>query len=149
MVTFQDDLLEIYNNLLIFNDEVLLAENPQPIKVHFEKANNSLVFEHNGKSCRLRLPVYYCLGLDELEKPTYLLPGDYDSLMWTLSHVIGLGILLEDRTCLSPENYGFDIYSVNINEFWKGPFVVGHIRFVSGTSWLFKFITKRRFRGLR
>jgi hypothetical protein len=146
MNTLQDDLLEIYNNLLAFNKNTLLVDRPIPITVRFEKESNALVFEQKGVSLRLGTPIYYSLGLNDLIKPTYLLPPDYDYLMQSLSSVITSGKLLEDRICLSPENYGFDLYKVDYNEFWKGPDIIGSIRFVSGDSWLFKLLTRIKYR---
>ena len=66
--------------------------------------------------------------------------------MYNLSSLISSGRLLDDRICLSPENYGFDVYGVNLKEFWKGPEILGTVRFVSGNSWLFRFITKRKYK---
>lgn len=147
MTTLQNDIIEIYNNLLIFNKDTLLSSLPLPIKVSYEKDSNSMLFEQKGNSVRLQIPVYYCLGLEDLNgKPTYLLPKDYDYLMFSLSNLINSGKLIEDRTCVSPENYGFDVYAINTNEFWKGPDLIGSVRFVSGVSWLFKFITRKRYK---
>ena len=146
MVTLQNDILEIYNSLVVFSDDTVKSNFPIPIKVKYEKESNLLVFEQKGKSVRLGLPVYYCLALDELEKPTYLLPEDYDYLMSNLLDLLNSGELIKDRTALSPENYGFDIYAVNMREFWKGPDIIGRVRFISGTSWLFKFIVKRKYK---
>jgi hypothetical protein len=145
MTTLQDDLIEIYNNLIVFNKDTLVNSNPLPITVKFEKESNSLLFEQLGNSVRIGLPVYYSLGLDSI-KLTYLLPKDYDYLMYNLSSLISSGRLLDDRICLSPENYGFDVYGVNLKEFWKGPEVLGTVRFVSSNSWLFRFITKRKYK---
>lgn len=144
MTTIQNDLLDIYNNLVIFSKATLQEEIQRPIVVRFDKEFNSVVFEQQGNSVRLSLPIYYSLGLDSI-KETYLLPKDYDSLMSNLSRLIASGKLLEDRVCLSPENYGFDIYYVDMKQFWKGPEIIGRIRFISGNSWLFKFITKIKY----
>ena len=54
--------------------------------------------------------------------------------------------ITENRTCVSPENYGFDVYAVNIRELYKGPEIIGSVRFVSGTSWFFKWKTKRKYK---
>lgn len=144
MTTIQNDLLDIYNNLVIFSKATLQEEIQRPIVVRFDKEFNSVVFEQQGNSVRLSLPIYYSLGLDSI-KETYLLPKDYDSLMSNLSRLVASGKLLEDRVCLSPENYGFDIYYVDMKQFWKGPEIIGRIRFISGNSWLFKFITKIKY----
>jgi len=146
MTTLQDDLIEIYNNLLIFNKNTLLVDKPIPITVKFEKENNTVYFEQKGNSIRLSLPIYYCLGLSDIKKYTYLLPNDYDYLMQSLSTVISSGKLLDDRVCLSPENYGFDIYEVDLKEFWKGPEIIGSIRFVSGNSYIFRLLTKLKYK---
>jgi hypothetical protein len=142
----QDDLIELYNNLLAFNKNTITADNPTPIKVSFDKDSNSLVFEQKGISIRTSLPIYYSLGLNEIKKPTYLLPRDYDYLMQSLSGVVSSGKLLEDKLCISPENYGFDLYLVDFREFWKGPDKIGTIRFVSGHSWIFRQIVKLKFK---
>lgn len=145
MTTLQNDLLEIYNSLVLFSDDIIKNDRPGPISVWFEKDARLLTFEYKGKSARLPLPNYYSLALEELEKPTYLLPNDYDLLMYNLQKLINSGKLIEDRTCLSPENYGFDVYAVNLREAWKGPDLIGSVRFVSGNSWLFKLITKIKY----
>lgn len=142
----QDDLIELYNSLLVFNKNTIVTDNPIPIKVSFSKESNSLVFEQKGISIHTALPIYYSLGLNEIKKPTYLLPRDYDYLMQSLSGVIGSGKLLEEKVCISPENYGFDIYLVDFREFWKGPDKIGTIRFVSGNSWIFRQIVKFKFK---
>jgi hypothetical protein len=54
--------------------------------------------------------------------------------------------ILDERTCLSPENYGFDIYAVDLREFSKGPDRIGSVRFVSGNSWLFRLFTKWKYK---
>lgn len=150
MTTLQNDLLEIYNSLVNFSDSTIKdGLFTIPIKVFYEKENRLLVFEQKGKSVRLGLPTYYCLGLESLKKPSYLLPEDYDYLMSSLQSLILSGELLRDRTCLSPENYGFDIYSTNINdlaELSKGPEIIGRIRFVSGNSLIFKLKTKIKYK---
>ena len=146
MTTLQNDILEIYNSLVVFSDNTVKSHFPMPIKVWYEKESRLLVLEQRGISVRLGLPVYYCLALEDLEKPTYLFPEDYDYLMSNLLDLLNSGELIKDRTALSPENYGFDIYATNIRELWKGPDIIGRVRFISGTSWLFKFIVKRKYK---
>lgn len=146
MTTLQNDLLEIYNSLVVFNKETIESHFPTPITVKYDSTTSALVFEQKGKTVRLVLPVYYSLALENLETPTYLLPKDYDYLMSTLQGLIGSGVLIRDRVCLSPENYGFDVYCIDLKTFNKGPQLLGQIRFASGTGWLFKFITKRKYK---
>lgn len=148
MVTLQNDLLEIYNNLVEFSKTTVLADNPIPITVKYEKdgVGSPLLLEQKGISVRLRLPIYYCLGLDSIKKPTYLLPDDYNYLMNSLQSLIADDRILDDRTCLSPENYGFDIYAIDIREFSKGPDKMGSIRFISGNSWLFRLFIKWKYK---
>jgi hypothetical protein len=147
MTTLQDDLLEIYNSLVLFNDDVLNTDRPIPITVWYEKDSRLLAFENRGKSVRLPLAHYYTLALEDLDgNPSYLLPSDYDKLMYNLRKLIISGELIKERTCLSPENYGFDIYAVNPKEAWKGPDLVGSVRFVSGTGRIFKWITKIKYK---
>jgi len=146
MVTLQDDILELYNSLVMFSDNTVKTNFPKPIEVFYEKESKLLVLSQSGKSVRLSLPNYYCFALTELTKHTYLLPEDYDYLMSGLQQAINSGDLLKDRVCLSPENYGFDIFRVKLNEFDKGPDILCSVRFVSGTSWLFKLLTKRKYK---
>ena len=147
MTQLQDDLLEVYNSLVDFSDTTVKTNFPIPIKVWYEIDGRLLVFEQKGKSVRISLPVYYCLALDSLvNQPTYLLPEDYDYLMSTLQGLIGSGELIKPRVCISPENYGFDVYCLDLKNFNKGPELLGQIRFVSGTGWLFKYLTKRKFK---
>jgi hypothetical protein len=142
----QNDFLEIYNSLVMFSDDTVKSNLPSPIKVHYEKDSRLLVFEQKGKSARLYLPIYYCLDLDSIQKPTYLLPEDYDYLMSTLQSLITSGILLQGRTLCSPENCGMDIYSTRLENLNDGLDLIGVIRFISGNSWFFKWRVKRKYR---
>lgn len=99
--------------------------------------------KENGIS---RSPSLLLFSTGGLRKPTYLLPEDYDYLMSTLQSLIASGELIKPRTCLGPENYGFNVYSTNINEMYKGPDVIGQVKFISGTSWLFKFRTRKKYK---
>lgn len=145
LVRLQDDLLETYNALTSFSK----SNNPtEPIKVRLDKnaIGSPLVLEYKGTTVRLRIPWYYCLGLEYLEKPSYLLPKDYVRLMSSLRSLIMSPLIIEDRTCLSPENYGFDVYAIDPKEFNKGLGLIGSIRFVSGNSWIFKLLVKWRYK---
>lgn len=146
MTTLQNDILEIYNSLVVFSDNTIKSNFPTPILVHYETQSRMLVFEQKGNSVRLMLPVYYCLDLESIEKPTYLLPEDYDYLMSTLQSLISSGELIKTRTCVSPENIGFNVFAVNQKEFHKGPNIIGMVKFISGNSWLFKLFTKLKYR---
>ena len=84
----QEDLIEIYNSLVVFSKDIINNPRPKPIKVYYEKESRLLVFEEGGNSVRLWTPIYYVLGLDDLVKPTYLLPEGYDYLMSELKNVI-------------------------------------------------------------
>jgi len=146
MTTLQDDILEIYNSLVLFSDDIVKSKFPLPIRVRYEKESRLLVMETKGKSVRLYLPVYYCLDLESIQKETYLLPEDYDYLMSTLQYLINSGELIKERTIISPENYGFDIYGTNLKELWKGPDIIGRVRFISSNSWFFKIKTRLKYR---
>ncbi len=148
MTRLQEDIIEMYNSLVVFSNNTVNTNLPVPIKVWYEKDSRLLVFEQKGTSVRLSYPVYYCLGLEDLEKPTFLLPEDYDYLMSTLRDLVNSGELIKDRTALSPEDYGFDIYSTNLKELWKGPGIIGSVRFISGISWWFKFRIKRKYKNV-
>lgn len=145
-----EDLRTLYNQLTIFNKETVLSNFPLPIKVQFIKENNALFFEQKGQSLYTNVPVYYSLGLveDLYKSPSWLTPEGYIDLMENLQYVIGdsHSYLLQDRTCLSPENYGFDIYYTNNLELWKGPERVARIRFVDGVSWFFKWRVSRKYK---
>ena len=143
----QNDFLEIYNSLVMFSDDTVKSNLPIPIKVHYEKENRLLVFEQRGKSARLYLPIYYCLDLESIQEPTYLLPEDYDYLMSTLQSLINSGILLQSRTLCSPENCGMDIYSTRLENLNEGLDLIGVIRFISGNSWFFKWRVKRKYKN--
>ena len=146
MTTLQNDILEMYNSLVDFSDETVKSKFPIPIKVSYDKSTRLLKFEQKGKQVYLNLPIYYCLALDDLEKETYLLPEDYDYLMSTFQNLISSGELIRERICVSPENYGFDVYTTNLKELFKGPELIGQVRFISGNSWIFKYITKRKYK---
>lgn len=143
--TLQNDLLELYNLLVDFNKTTLKAAIPKPISVKYIKDSRLLSFEQEGLQINTSIPIYYCLGLEDLEKPTLLLPKDYDQMMGSLQYAIMSGELIKPRTIISPENYGFDIYATNIRELWKGPDIIASVRFVSGVGKLFKFITKLKY----
>lgn len=145
MTTLQNDLIEIFNSLTEFNQNTIITNHPSPIKVSYDIESRQLVFDQKGKSVRMSMPNYYCFALEDIKKPTYLLPEDYDILMSNLQEVINSGKLLEDRVCLSPENFGFDIYFVNIREIWKGPELIGSMRFISGNSWWFRLKIKLKY----
>ena len=147
MTTLQNDLLDIYNSLVVFSDDTVKSNLPSPIKVWYEKSSRLLVLEQKGKSVRLYHPIYYCLDLDSIQKPTYLLPEDYDYLMSTLQNLINSGILLNERTLCSPENYGFSIYAVDLKNLSDGLDLKGDVRFISGKSWFFKWRTKRKYKN--
>lgn len=146
MITLQNDLLEFYNALTSFSKVTLDEKFPCPITIYFVEKDNQVVFEQKGMSIRLNLPLYYCLGIETLKKPAYLLPKDYDYLMSTLQSLISSGALIEDRTCLSPENYGFDIYKVDLRRFGKGPVILGSVRLISGKGWIFRTYVKYKYR---
>lgn len=146
MVTIQDDLLDIYNALVEFSSDTITSKFPIPITVRFDEKSRVVVFEQNGKNVYLSILNYYCRDLKTLRKPTYLLPEDYDYLMSTLQGLISSGDLLADRLCISPERFGFNVYIAKNHEISNGPRIIGMVKFVSGKSWLFKFLTKRKYK---
>lgn len=143
---YQEDLLEIYNSLVKFNDLVIKAPNPKPILVKFDKNTNITTFILGGMNISLLNPIYFSLALETIpEEGTYLLPEDYSNLMYNLQYVINSGELLKEKTLISPENYGFDVYSINPKDFLKGLEIIGSVRFISGNSWWFRFKTKLKY----
>ena len=149
MTKLQDDLLQIYNALVVFSKSTLSDVVPTPIVVKFLEEQNTLCFEQKGKIVCLQVLNHYCGFLRNI-KETYLMPKDYDFLMGSLSSIIGSGKLLEERVLVSPELYGFDIYLTNskvTSEFKLGPVLLCTCRFVTQNSWLFRLITKFRYRN--
>ena len=145
MVRLQDDILLIYNSLTDFSETTLLSPIKLPIKVKYSESLNSLTFEQRGRKVSIPVLNYYCKNLKFLD--TYLIPEDYDYLMGTLSRIIESGVLLHDRVCLSPINYGFEIYDTNsYTQYQKeGPQLIGEVKFISKNSWLFKKLTKLKY----
>lgn len=149
MTKLQDDLLQIYNALVVFSKSTLNDVIPTPIVVTYREEHNALVFKQKGKEVMLQVLNYYCGYLKNIKK-TYLLPKDYDILMGNLSDIIGSGKLLEDRVLVSPEPYGFEIYMTDsrTTEFKKGPTLLSTCRFVTDNSWFFRMITKFRYKSI-
>lgn len=147
MTTLQNDLLEIYNTLVVFNNDTIKSQFPVPIKVWFEPESRLLVFKQKGNTARLWLPNYYCLGLNEIDEKhyTYLLPKDYDSLMYNLQSAINSGECIKERTCLSPEMFGFDIYATDIKDMSKGTKIISEVRFISGKGILFNWWVRYKY----
>lgn len=149
MTTLMDDLKGLYNELTVFSKQTVESQFPKPIKVQFSQEYQALFFEQSGKSLFTQVPVYYSLGLwEDLQNPTWLLPEDYDRLMSSLFSLImdQNGYLLKERTCLAPQNYGFDIYIQDPIQPWKGPEIITEIRFISGKSWLWKKWIERKYK---
>ena len=149
MTKLQDDLLQIYNALVVFSKSTLGDVISRPIVVSYLPEHNSIRFRQNGKEVMLQVLNYYCGFLKNI-KTTYLLPKDYDILMSNLSMVIGSGKLIEERVLVSPEPYGFEIYMTDskTTEFSKGPQLLCSCKFVSDNSWLFRIMTKLKYKNL-
>lgn len=147
MTKLQDDILLIYNSLVEFSKITLEGVFQIPIKVYYDKSSNSLCFEQKGKKIFLTVPNYYSMYLKNL-KESYLLPKDYDYVMATLSSLVSSGELIKDRVCVSPQKYGFNIYSADVKLLSEGTRLIGEVRFVSGNSWLFKMYVKFKYRKL-
>lgn len=142
----QEDLLSLYNDLVGLSKTTLESINQKPIKVTFEEGMNSISFEQAGNKIYSRIPLLYSGKISEI-KDTYLLPKDYDYLMGTLNQLIQGGKLKDERICISPEVYGFDVYLTEIStlRIKEGPILIGQVRFVSGNSWLFKKLIKIKY----
>ena len=147
MTRLQDDVLSIYNSLTEFSKETLLNPVHLPIKVSYSESLNSLCFEQRGYKVAVNPLNYYCENLKDL-KETYLLPEDYDLMMSSLARLIGSGVLLHDRVCLSPIKYGFRIYDVRPGMLKEGPQLIDEVVVVSSNSWLFRAVTKQKFKKL-
>lgn len=149
MTKLQDDLLQIYNALVVFSKSTLGDVISRPIVVSYLPEHNSIKFRQNGKEVMLQILNYYCGFLKNI-KTTYLMPKDYDILMANLSSIIGSGKALEDRILVSPELYGFDIYMTDsrTTEISKGPQLLCSCKFISDNSWLFRLMTKIKYKNL-
>lgn len=147
MTRLQDDILGVYNSLTDFSNNTLSGPVQLPIKVEYSESLNALCFEQKGLKVAVSSLNYYCENLKNL-KETYLLPEDYDRLMGSLSGIIGSGILLHDRVCLSPSRFGFRLYETQLGALKEGPQFLVDIKFVSGNSWLFKKIIKLKYKDL-
>lgn len=149
MVRLQDDILGVYNSLTDFSANTLLSPVKLPIRVTYSESLNALCFEQKGLKVAISVLNHYCRDLKDL-KDTYLYPEDYDKLMSSLSGLIGSGVLLHDRICLSPEEYGFSLYDTERQSalLKKGPQLLTSIRFVTGNSWIFKKVTQFKYKKL-
>lgn len=147
MTKLQEDLLEIYNSLVIFSKETLEGPVPIPIKVTYNLEHKSLVYTQRGKTVYLQMPNNYSKELMNI-KDSFLLAEDYDYVMSTLSSLIGAGILLKDRTTVAPMKYGFDLYSPDPLKMELGSQIIGRIRFVSSCNPIWKWITNRKYKNL-
>jgi hypothetical protein len=147
MTKLQEDLLEIYNSLVIFSKETLEGPVPIPIKVTYNLEHKSLVYTQRGKTVYLQMPNNYSKELINI-KDSFLLAEDYDYVMSTLSSLIGAGILLKDRTTVAPMKYGFDLYSPDPLKMELGSQIIGRIRFVSSCNPIWKWITNRKYKNL-
>lgn len=147
MTKLQEDLLEIYNSLVIFSKETLEGPVPIPIKVTYNLEHKSLVYTQRGKTVYLQMPNNYSKELINI-KDSFLLAEDYDYVMSTLSSLIGAGILLKDRTTVAPMKYGFDLYSPDPLKMELGSQIIGRIRFVSSCNPIWKWIINRKYKNL-
>lgn len=149
MTRLQDEIIEIYNTLQEFSKETLEGTVKKPIMVSYDLENQSLKFSQGSKTRYLQILNYYCGKLKTL-KDTYLLPEDYDYLMRTLQGLIKNNILVNDYVCISPEVWGFDVLLATPQPviFKDGPIVMGEVRFASGNSWIFKLITKYKYKDI-
>lgn len=149
MTKLQEDLLQVYNALVVFSKSTLSDVIQRPIVVSYRPEYNSLVFRQGGKEVMLQVLNYYCGFLKNI-KTTYLLPKDYDNLMANLSSIISSGKLIEERVLVSPEPYGFEIYMTdpkNTAEYKNGPQLLCSCKFVSDNSWFFRMITRIRYKN--
>lgn len=144
MTGLQDDLRELYNQLIVFSSSI---DGDTPIKVSFIEEECSLRFELDGKSVYTLAPFYCSLDMDKV-KDTYLLMRDYRKLLDSLKYLLTEGILVRERVMIVPEKYGFDVVetkNTTKDAVVEGPKILATIRFISGNSWFFRFMTKRAF----
>lgn len=146
MSRLQDDLLEVYNNLVELN-EVVLGDNPCPVAVEYDEGMGCLSFKVPQKGLYLRPLNWYIIRPDQV-KPTWLLPEDYDELMAGLQKVIKAGRLVQERICLAPKESGFDLYLADSRNLSRGAALIGEFRFWSGTGKWFNWTTKRKYKDI-
>lgn len=146
MAKLQDDLLEVYNNLVELQENVL-GEQPCPVSVTFDTGMDCLSFRCQGKGIYLR-PLNYYISRPDLIRDTFLLPQDYDGLMKNLETVIKGNKLIEDRILVSPGLDGFDLYLADTRNLKRGAMFLKTFAFISGTSRWFKWKTKYRYKNI-
>lgn len=146
MTRLQEDLLEIYNNLVELSDSVL-GNTPCPISVSFDVGMGCLSFKCHNRGVYLRSLNYY-ISRPDLIKDTFLLPEDYDYLMNELSKIIKSGKLIQDRICVSPEFTGFDLFLTDTRNIIKGAQYLSSFRFISGQSKWFKWKIKKKYKNV-
>ena len=146
MSRLQDDLLEVYNNLVELS-EVVLGDTPCPVAVEFDQGMGCLSFKVPSRGIYLRALNNYIIRPD-LVPVTWLLPRDFDALMSGLSRVIRSGKLLQERVCLSPGTAGFELFLADPRNLMKGAMSLGTFRFWSGEGPWFRWRVSRKYRGV-
>lgn len=144
MTKLQEDLISIYNSLTEFGDSTL--KGGLPVRVAYDSESKVLVFSQQAKTLFMVIPNYYSKNLLDI-KESFLLPEDYEYIMASLRDMINSGKLLEDRTTLAPEDYGFSVYSMNILKPELGPQLLGRIRFVTSNNPIWIWWTKRKYKN--
>lgn len=144
MIKLQEDLISIYNSLTEFGNNTL--NGGLPLRVTYDSESKVLVFSQQAKTLFMVIPNYYSKSLLDI-KDSFLLPEDYEYVMASLRDMINSGKLLEDRTTLSPEDYGFSIYSINPLKPELGPQLLGRIRFITSNNPIWIWWMRRKYKN--
>lgn len=135
MNKYQEDLLEIYNSLTVFNENY-------PVGVTYNKDLRNVVMIQKGISVNVPKLNHYCLGLSRINKKV-LSPRDFDNLMGQLKKLIESGALNYDRLLISPVRYGFKIYR-RMNSTQFEPIQIADLKIITSGGLIFKLVTSKR-----
>lgn len=135
MNKYQEDLLDVYNSLTVFNENY-------PVGVTYNKDLRNIVMIQKGVSVNIPKLNHYCLELSKINK-CILKPRDFDSFMWQLKKLIESGSLNYDRLLFSPKKYGFDIFR-RMNSTQFEPIKIASLRIITSGGLIFKLITSKR-----
>lgn len=135
MNVYQEDLLEIYNSLTVFNENY-------PVGVTYNKDLRNIVMIQKGISVNVPKLNHYCLELNRISKKV-LSPKDFDNLMGQLKRLIESGVLNYDRLLVSPDKYGLKIYR-RMNSTQFEPIQIAEIKIITTGGIIFNLITSKR-----
>lgn len=139
MNVYQEDLLEIYNSMTIFDVNL-------PVIVKYNDDLKSISMEQRGISVNLPLLNHYCLDIEKIKR-TVLLSKDFDKLMSRMEKLIKSSMMNYDRLLISPKKYGFSIYR-RTNSIQYSPIKIEDFEFISSNGFFFRLLVNFKYRKL-